>query len=33
MADIKAMPADDVAKILGIAKDSESFTQSHANHC
>ena len=27
MADIKAMPADDVAKILGIAKDSESFTK------
>ena len=25
MADIKAMPADDVAKILGIAKDQRIF--------
>ena len=27
MADIKSMPADEIAKILGIAKDSESFTK------
>ena len=27
MADIKSMPADEIAKILGIGKDSETFTK------